>query len=1185
MPSARAAAVFLALVAVAWSGGRPGSAAEPDFVGVLALALEDDVAKQLDLGADQKEKLLELVDARESEAVELALELKGLAPAERAEKLAPFRRESEARGLALLSAAQRAKLEQIRVRRLGVAALAEAEIAQRLKLTPEQHAQAAALLKKQQESRGSSGRSGMFAADAESERQLAALLTAEQRAAWAALTSAPPADTPAPSQPAAGAPAKPDAAAPPEPAKAEAPAAKEPEPEKGPARAEGAGKDEGSDAAKPSEPAAKPARLKFNFRYAPWKEVLDWFALTAGYSLEYDSLPPGTFNYTDDSEYTPAQAIDLINSVLLTKGFSLILRERMLRLHNLKDPIPPYLIADVKLEDLPKRGEFELVRVVFELKNLSPEDAQQEIQSLLGLQGSVVLLPRSRQIQVTDTAGRLRVIRDVIEAIESPGGRASGQLKIFPLKFMTCDEALSVLRQLLDLSADKNAAADGSLRVMADPGGRRIMAMGKPDKMARLGEILEAVDVADSAEAGGGAGANTLRLEVYTVVGATPDTAFQVLQTLLSGNPEVRLALDAKTGNLIAMARPAQHAIIKSTLDQLQRDARRVEVIRLRVVDPQVAVSAITKIFGGSSAGAMAPTVEANVTTRQLLVRGTDEQIKQIQSLLEQMGESSATGDEGSLDRHVRVLPITGRAARIAMERVQEVWPTVRRNPIRQVRPSAPIPSVRPSESAQGSGESAPAAASPFEDESFWEGLLGPAPSDAGRKSLPPLPGAPANSPPEQPAPDQNPKTEPAQPEQKATGPAPLPRGGARIHFAAETTEPTPAKPEQAPSPIIVAPGPGGLMIASQDAEALNAFEQLLTTLSAGASTGGTEMTIFYLKHAKAVAVAETLDQVFGGGTTASGGGGPGGGPGGLMGDLAQAAFGPMGGVVGSLLGGGGSSFTPTGPVQITPDARLNALIVKAAPADLDSIEELLKILDQKDSGDENLAEPKPRLIPVFNTQADEVAQVVRQVYQDRMVTGAGGSGGGQPPSPQQIIEMLRGGRGGRGSRRTEEVQKMSIGVDARTNSLVVCAPEALFQEVKDLVEQLDMGAIDSHQVMRVVPLEKASPAVVQRALNAIMGQGVQMGRPSTPGSTPGTSPSPVPSPIPGQSPFGFWRGPMMPGGGGSSSTPSAPQSPFGFFRSSRGMRSGFSPFGSGQPASIQPGSSSSGRRSSRSGR
>jgi hypothetical protein len=363
----------------------------------------------------------------------------------------------------------------------------------------------------------------------------------------------------------------------------------------------------------------------------------------------------------------------------------------------------------------------------------------------------------------------------------------------------------------------------------------------------------------------------------------------------------------------------------------------------------------------------------------------------------------------------------------------------------------------------------------------------------------------PAESQPAEPLPVEPPAAEPLPVEPPAAEPLP-------VEPPAESplVEPPPQHPQQPdapdepdavadqPAPIIVTTVPGGVMIACEDLDALDDFEDLLTTLAGNLTSGGPELTIFYLVHAKAAAVAETLDQILGGGTIASEGGGGGGG---LIGDIAGAALGGSGGgILGSLLGlgGGGGTIAPSGSIKITPDSRLNALIVQANPADLDMVEQLLKVLDQKGSPEDVLVVSKAKIIPVFNTQAQEIADILKQVYQNRMVTSAKG---GRQPSPEDLIRALRGGRsrGGSKSGSAEEEQKMSIGIDTRTNSIIVAAPEPLLEEVEQLVEQLDLAALDSNdQSVRIVTLHQASPEAVQRALSSMMGDAVQIGGSST---------------------------------------------------------------------------------------
>ena len=1118
------------------------AAAEPDFVGVLALAIEDDVAKALALTDEQKEKLLQLIDAREGEALELALKLKDLPESERAEKLEPFRRDSELKGLALLNRVQQVRLEQIRIERKGLATLAEPGIAEKLELTAEQQTQVAELLKQRDERLSTADEDAAQTVRAEAERKLASLLTDRQRTAWENMTDSNLPDGVAPAE---GAPTVQATES------SEPPQAAEPE----------------SVAADESAPVddKETAGLRFNFRFQPWKDVLDWFAEQADLSLVLDAPPQGTFNYVDQREYTPAEAIDLLNSVLLTKGYTLVRRGRMLMLINLEDGIPPNLVRTVSVEELDSLGESELVSVLFPVERVTSEEAEAEIKKMIGPQGAIVPLPKSRQIMVTETAGRLRSIRRVIQRIEDPEGLSTGELRSFDLKYVLPEEILPVLRQMLDIPDDKFAAPNGSIRISIDPSGTHLLASGKLEMITRVEETLKAIDVPGPEDKETGRVQESPQLEVYSVATADPEAVLQVMQTLLAGSPDARLAIDPKTGNLIAMARPSQQATIRATLAQLQQDSRRVEVIRLHTVDPQMAVLSINKLFGsGEEAKSTAPQVDADLSTRQLLIRGTEAQITQIRSLLEKMGETDT--ENGDLSGgNVRMLPISGRAAKSALERIQEIWPTMRKNKIRVVTPSAVIPTMRPG-SSPDSMRAPRAMPGLVPDPSrtsvpgFERAVPGSQaeplkprvaePKKANKSQTPDAPDpsvldVPEPAPPRVPAPP-----EPSRKEDRSAGSTtPAAPRSARVLFAVQTTqsepppdpsssqppdvpsslpEKPPAASEQQPATaetagdppvIVVAPGPGGIMIASEDIEALDEFERLLNTLVGSTMADNSEMAIFYLKHAKAATVATILDQIFGGGTLTDGSdaGEPGGG--GLLGNLAGAALGDVGGgIVDTLLGlgGPGGSLAPTGSIQITPDVRLNALVVQANQADLDTIEQLLKILDQKESPEDILVVPKAKLIPVYNTQAEEIAEIVKEVYQDRLI--ATSAQRGQQPSPREFIRMLRGGRrsqNGSKASGVEDVQKMSIGIDPRTNSLIVAAPDKLFEEVKQLVEQLDQAAIESNQAVRVITLHRANPETVQQALSAIVGESAEFSSSTKPKKTPTPATKPQTPPKP----------------------------------------------------------------------
>jgi hypothetical protein len=83
-----------------------------------------------------------------------------------------------------------------------------------------------------------------------------------------------------------------------------------------------------------------------------------------------------------------------------------------------------------------------------------------------------------------------------------------------------------------------------------------------------------------------------------------------------------------------------------------------------------------------------------------------------------------------------------------------------------------------------------------------------------------------------------------------------------------EKIDVNPAEGGASKSPIVVVPGPGGLLIASEDPQALNQFKELLSTLQSPQIKGQRQYTVFYLRHARAAAAMGILGQVFHGTTS-----------------------------------------------------------------------------------------------------------------------------------------------------------------------------------------------------------------------------------------------------------------------------------------------------------------------------
>ncbi len=841
------------------------------------------------------------------------------------------------------------------------------------------------------------------------------------------------------------------------------------------------------------------SRLVFNFAGADWRMTLDWLAEQANLSLQVDRYPAGTVNYIDNSRtYTVAEAMDVLNRLLMDKGFALVRRDRSLMLIDLEADNAAALISEiaelVTPDELDKRANSDIVRCVFSLGSLSAEAARTEITQLIGPAGRVVVLDSTRQVVVSETVNRLKAIRTLL----ANAATASSDVTEIVLKHRVADELLEIARPLIGLEPGANF--NDKIRIAVGLYGDRLWATGDPSARALLQGIIERADTPLQVAAADSGTEQTLpRLETYAVSTAGSSTVIDVLQTLLAGVPDTRIAADPQTGGIIAYARPETHELIQQTIDKLEGRGSTFEIIQLRRLEPSQALLTINKFFGGTAEAGRkdVPTVDGDPVTGRLWVRGTPEQIDLVKGLIERLEGADGVGAN---DR-VRVLPYTGRSAEETVEQLQHLWNVIgRKNRIRMVAPATG--------GSTSNGNSFP---------QRRVGGLAPTTSQDTADDRSRALEYPASTPETELQEDNfDPSRQGDASSQEAQHRQPNEQSELSSQSLTLVSETTPVasspftnrdsqadvaeEPQAAPDgsgDIVITMTPGGMVVASDDPIALSDFEQMMRTLNEQTAQAGAQPTVFWLKYAKAPEAAELVTRILGGGDSASGGGG----------DIASSVLGELGGgMLGGLLGlgGGGSSsgsgpiLTTTGSVSIVADGRLNALIVQANAIDMLTIEMILEVVDREESPEDVRTTSKPQLIPVIYQSANDVATIVKAVYAERSSEQGGGGRQQQQVSPQDLINALRGGggggRGGRGgggggSEQTTKPAPVSIAVDTRSNSLIVTAPPQDVEDIRELVEAIDAGGMQSEETVEIVSLKgNVKAEVVQQALNSVLG-------------------------------------------------------------------------------------------------
>jgi type II secretory pathway component GspD/PulD (secretin) len=294
-------------------------------------------------------------------------------------------------------------------------------------------------------------------------------------------------------------------------------------------------------------------------------------------------------------------------------------------------------------------------------------------------------------------------------------------------------------------------------------------------------------------------------------------------------------------------------------------------------------------------------------------------------------------------------------------------------------------------------------------------------------------------------------------------------------------------------APVTITAVGNKLVISSEDPEALRLALELAHLMTQERSTKG-PFEVVHLKNASATEAAKTLDETFNG---------------------PKQTQQPI-----PFFNRGRSAplQTAVAPrenrIRVVADPASNSLLIEASPLDLLEVRRILK--DSIDSGDTESAAIMKTWPPLLckYASATEVVNVLRDVYRESMnqnasITSVNGLAGFN-------FAALRARR-----RQNLDVNgnakqvALSIGVDDRTNSLVMNCSEPMYQDIKRVVERLDGAARDSTRTVKVISLKSIDPSLVQQAIDALQGRrttstprtaGYGVGGARTPGFQPGRS-------------------------------------------------------------------------------
>ena len=217
-------------------------------------------------------------------------------------------------------------------------------------------------------------------------------------------------------------------------------------------------------AAATTTPPQPKQEIMLNFQGASLSDVLNYLSEAAGFVIVQEAPLTGTVNIMSRQPIGPEEAVDLLNTVLVEKGYVAIRNGRILKIVNRKDAqkrdLPVQTGSDP--EKIPRKDE--MVTQILPLRFGDAAKLVENLKPLLPDTATISSNEGSNAILMTDTQTNIRRIAEIIKAIDTSVASIS-TIKVYPLQFANAKELATVVTQLFQTSSS------GGSRSSRDRGG------------------------------------------------------------------------------------------------------------------------------------------------------------------------------------------------------------------------------------------------------------------------------------------------------------------------------------------------------------------------------------------------------------------------------------------------------------------------------------------------------------------------------------------------------------------------------------------------------------------------------------------------------------------------------------------------------------------------------------------
>lgn len=419
-------------------------------------------------------------------------------------------------------------------------------------------------------------------------------------------------------------------------------------------------------------------QVRFNFKGQSWDQVLDYFSRATGMPIVRAVEPPaGTVDYFHPSPYPLPKALETLNILLQTRDVMLRQEDGRLVLDDLDESKRvnlPTFVGELPAEVTPDT----VVTLIVPLVNATAAGVAEQLKEMVGGYGMLVALPEQNSLLVVETAANVRRLRTIVDELDRED--VENAVEQIQLQHAPAGELLPTLEKLMSERIVKTVVQNkkpvqveedlmpAGFRITADARTNTIIARGTPRRIERL---RAAIAMLDTPRVGSVRAMRTIQLERLTVADARAK-----LDQLFGGLPEEKRPtyVMLEDSNRITVA--AEPGIIDQATQFLAdlenggggggpAGADTAALLPLSFAEPDAAIAAVKAVLNQRQISVVR--LVPGPDGRSLVVAGPSGDVEAVRRTLVLVDRPAKA------DRQVRYLVVEAVDPALAVERAREM--------------------------------------------------------------------------------------------------------------------------------------------------------------------------------------------------------------------------------------------------------------------------------------------------------------------------------------------------------------------------------------------------------------------------------------------------------------------------------------------------------------------------------